>query len=142
MDENTSVQSWIIFGELFYKHNSNNTFTIELGQSYDLDGHWTIELLEFKCLFGDVKPDMLHVHCDICEESLAVNQHVPLLRVISIPRTKYKRFETSFNVPFAIKVMVSKLQRLKIYITDGKGQLVSFTKEPVYMTVRIKQHGI
>lgn len=125
----------------FYEHNSNNDFTVELGQTYDLQGQWTVELMEFQCLFGDVKPDILYIHCDICEESFAGNGNVPLLRIMTVPKTKAKRLNTTFLYPFALKVVQSKVQRLRIYITDKKGTLVSFGKEPVDVTLRLTHHA-
>lgn len=143
----TSIQQHMLFlssddSAQFYDSSSNSDFTVELGQTYDLQGKWTVELMEFKCLFNDVKPDTLYIHCDICEESFARNSHVPLLRTLVVPKTKTKRIITSFEYPFALKVVKSKLQRLRIYITDDKAQLVSFGKEPLTVTLRLSQHAL
>ncbi len=122
-----------------YPNNTSNDFIVELGQTYELNGEWTVELTELRCSLDNTKTKQLYVYSDLCDSSYVKNKHLPLLG--NIPVTSPKKTVEQFVNPYAIKVVHTQLQRLRIYIKDESDTPVSFSKEPLYLTLRLKKHG-
>ncbi len=122
-----------------YPNNTSSEFIVELGQTYELDGEWTVELTEIRCALDNSKAKQLYVYSNLCEPSYVQNKYSPLLRNISLssPRKTIEQFHNSY----AIKVAHSQLQRVKIYIRDENNKPASFSKDPLYITLRLKKYG-
>ena len=120
-----------------YLNNSKNDFIIELGETYELNGTWTVELMDIQCsLANNTISKHMYVFTDLCEHSYVNDKHLPILR--RIPLLKKKNIDKSFAQPYAVKVAHSQIQRIRVYIMDEKNKPVSFSSEPVYLTLRLK----
>ncbi len=138
----TSVKQHMLFlssadSHKHYANNTKNEFLIELGQMYDLKGTWTVELMEIQCsLASKDTSKYIYVLTDLCENSYIKDKHLPILR--RIPLTNDKRIEKTFIQPYAVKVVHSQIQRLRVYITNEHNKPISFSSEPLYLTLRLK----
>ncbi len=122
-----------------HANNSNHDFIVELGQNLSLKGNWSVEITEFRCMLTNSSVTKnIHIYCDLCEHSYCGGRYSPILR--RIPVAKAKRIEKAFIQTYPLKVITTQLQCIQFFITGDDNKQVSFTKEPVRLTLRLLNH--
>ncbi len=113
--------------------NDSGTFTIDLGKSLQLPGHWRVQLLSFRCHLTkdqEVERKNLFIFSDICESSFVRDSYQPVLANFYYDgnSNKIRRIEEVVRHPHSVAVVPHVVQRIKIYIRDQDMKIPSFTK--------------
>lgn len=118
-----------------YPNNKPYQFKIQLPQTIPIDGNCLIGLCEIRGLsLKTQRSKEIYVCCDQCQYSIVDGNLHPVLRCIDT-NDNIKIIHTPFYVSSKV---TSSIDQLSFYILDGKGELASFLKEPLKITIHIK----
>ena len=123
----------------YFPDNKPFRFRTYLQSALNLKGNWKVALVDIFVLENSVKSKQnLYVHCDICGESIVDGEKDNLLRMVKFQ--KLGNWSQSFNPPFYVPVNTSETRELEILIRDSQGELASFLKKPVTVTLHFRAY--
>ena len=143
----------------YYPGNKSSSFSSRLYKELDLDekDDWRMILHEitFVPLFKTKRPKFIEIRCDLVKESNSNGSYVPVLRRFHLRTNKkittycseldlFDIRSSLVTVKFKDKFTVkcnprNSLRYMTFNIYDENRQLVSFTKNEVYMTIELEK---
>ena len=119
-----------------YPNNKPYQFKIQLPQTIPINGNCLIGLCEIRGLKKQRSKEIF-ICCDQCQYSIVDDKLYPVLRCVDTS-DEVKIIHTPFYVSSKI---TSSIDHLSFYILDGKGELASFLKEPLKISIHIKSRN-
>ena len=124
-----------------FPENNPWHFKIHLKSPLVLKKNWLVSLLEFHATASKSRTlystnQTLFIFSNICSESIADGEKKPLLRRISM--TKTRKWDYIFDSPIYFSINVNELYEFEIYIKDLQGNDASFLQDPVLMTLQFE----
>lgn len=116
-----------------YPDNKPYKFKVQLPQNIPVGGNCLIGLCKIRGLKTQ-KPKEIYICCDQCQYSIVDGNLYPVLRCIDTSE-EVKIIQTPFYISSKV---IQSIDQLSFYILDGKGELASFLKEPLKITIHIK----
>lgn len=123
----------------YFSQNSSNHFHSYLQAPLTLNGTWKVALVDIVLNpTGSKTKQNLYIHSDVCGESIVDGQNQNLLRMVRA--LKVGNWSQTFDSPYYVPVRKSDIRDLEINIKTGKGDLASFVKGRVTITLHFKQY--
>ena len=126
----------------YFSDNKVYRFKVHLSLPLSLNGNWRVALTEFRAVDDSrskMKPvDDLYIYSDICKESIVHGVEQPLLRQLT--KNKPQMWDYLLETPYYLPVKKKELREFQIYIKAADGTFVSELKEPVHLTLHLKQY--
>lgn len=126
----------------YFSDNRVCRFKVHLSLPLYLNGNWKVALTEFYAT-RDPKSqtkttDALYIYTDLCKESIVHGVEQPLLR--RLDRNKKSGWDYILDIPYYLTVKTKELREFEIYIKSEAGAFVSDLKEPLHLTLHLKQY--
>lgn len=126
----------------YFSDNKAYRFKVHLSLPLSLTGNWKVALTEFNAI-DDSKSrakaaDALYIYSDLCKESIVHGIEQPLLR--RLDRNKSKRWDYMLDNPYYLPVKRKELREFQIYIKSEDGTFPTELKEPLQLTLHLKQY--
>ncbi|MCG7875619.1 MAG: hypothetical protein JAZ03_06200 [Candidatus Thiodiazotropha taylori] len=126
----------------YFSDNKAYRFKVHLSLPLFLNGNWKVALTEF-CAVIDSKSrpktvDALYIYSDLCKESIVHGIEQPLLRRLN--KNTSKSWDYMLETPYYLPVKKKEVREFEIYIKSGDGTFVSDLKEPLQLTLHLKQY--
>jgi hypothetical protein len=127
----------------YFSDNHSYRFKVHLSLPLPLNGNWKIALLEFYATEDSSKPKptttgALYIYTDLCKESIVRGIEQPLLR--RLKKNKRNSWEYMLDNPYYLPVKRKELREFEIYIKAADGSLASQLKDPLHLTLHLKQY--
>ena len=126
----------------YFSDNEAYRFKVHLSLPLSLNGNWKVALTEFRAVDQSKsrsKPaDALYIYSDICKERIVHGIEQPLLRRLNM--NKNKRWDYMLETPYYLPVKRKELREFEIYIKSGDGTFASDLKQPLQLTLHLKQY--
>lgn len=104
-----------------------------------LTGFWKMAAVEAIIAEPNAKVGYnLYLHCDACDGCILDGEYASLLRPVRSLKTG--KWTQTFDLPYYVSTNKSELRELEIYIKDGKGNLATFLRKPVSVTIHFKSY--
>ena len=124
----------------YFSDNKAYRFKVHLSLPLSLNGNWKVALTEFHVI-DDSKSrtkTVLYIYSGLCKESIVHGVEQPLLR--RLDKNKPKRWDYMLDTPYYLPVKRKELREFEIYIKSGDGTFASDLKEPLQLTLHLKQY--
>ena len=121
---------------LFHPNNTTFSFRVHLPHPLNLDGAWTISLLEFSLDPGKTKQQVsleLFVCCNLCEDSIVGEREIPLLQRV------YLEKQHIYQNPYEVPMKLGHFQDVHVYIRDAKPSPALFLSGEVTVTLLLRK---
>ena len=126
----------------YFPENMPYHFRTHLQSSQYLNGNWKVALLDIQMSEtgknGRLIKDNLYIHCDVCSESILDGEKENLLRMVKSVRPG--KWTQEFLHPHYITVNKSEIRDIEFYIKSKTGELLSFFKKPVTLTLHFRSY--
>ena len=126
----------------YFSDNKVYRFKVHLSLPLSLSGNWRVALTEFRAVEDSKSKlksvDVLYIYSDICKESIVHGVEQPLLR--RLVKNKRKSWEYLLETPYYLPVKKKELREFQIYIKAADGAFASDLKEPLHLTLHLKQY--
>jgi hypothetical protein len=126
----------------YFSDNQVYRFKVHLSLPLLLNGKWKVGLAEFYTADNSKSrtktTDTLYVYTDLCKESIVHGVEQPLLR--RLDKNKKNGWEYTFETPYYLPVKKKELREFQIYIKLSDGSYASELKEPLNLTLHLKQY--
>lgn len=126
-----------IHSTLFHPNNQPHSFRVHLPRPLNLQGVWTVSLLEFSHAPGKSKqqgfPEVF-VCSNICEDTIVGDMELPLLRRIYLNKENI-----IYQSPSEVPIKVGQFQDVHVYIRDAKNSPASVLSGEVTVTLLLRK---
>lgn len=127
----------------YFSDNKPYRFKVHLSFPLSLNGNWKVALTEFRADNQSrsrpmKKENVVYIYSDICKESIVHGTEQPLLRLLNM--NKPKRWDYMLETPYYLPVKRKELREFEIYIKSADGAFASDLKEPLLLTLHLKQY--
>ena len=126
----------------YFSDNKVYRFKVHLSLSLSLNGIWRLALAEFRTVEDSKSKlksvDVLYIYSDICKESIVHGVEQPLLK--RLVKNKRKSWEYLLETLYYLPVKKKELREFQIYIKAADGTFASDLKEPLHLTLHLKQY--
>ena len=122
---------------LFHPNNQPYNFRVHLPKPLNLNGVWTVSLLEFSLDPGQTKQQGLpevFLCSNICEDTIVGDKELPLIR-----RVYLEKENIIYQCPYEVPIKLGQFQDIHMYIRDAKGSPASFLIGEVTVTLLLRK---
>ena len=126
----------------YFSDNKVYRFKVHLSLPHSLNGNWRVALTEFRAVEDSKSKlksvDFLYIYSDICKESIVHGVEQQLLR--RLVKNKCKSWEYLLETPYYLPVKKKEFREFQIYIKAADDAFTSDLKEPLHLTLHLKQY--
>lgn len=126
--------------DAYFSDNKVYRFKVHLSLPLSLSGSWRVALTEFYAQDkSKPKPKTaLYIYADLCKESIVHGVEQPLLR--RLEKNTTDGWDYAIDAPYYLPMKRKEVREFEIYIKRANGEYVSDLKEPVHLTLHLKQY--
>lgn len=126
--------------DAYFSDNRVYRFKVHLSLPLSLNGRWKVALTEFYAFDkSKTKPKTaLYIYTDLCKESIVHGVEQPLLR--RLEKNTADGWDYAIDAPYYLPVKKGEVREFEIYIKAGDGTFVSDLKQPLHLTLHMKQY--
>lgn len=124
----------------FFPDNDSCRFRTRFQQPLFTQGLWVVALMDFKSKCSIKLYNQVYLYSDVCDDSIVDGVMKPLLRRFILPSTGNDTIDLEFSILQYVPVRKSEIYDMEFYLTDEKGNPISFLSEPVSITLHFKSY--
>ena len=120
------VKNYTIHLNSNFVNGYHGDFTTQLSTPLDLTGTWTCTITFYLYPAPSQDTNYVFICSDICENSFVGETSLPALSLNVLKFKKKSYVISDFIAPFSIKLRKKHISHIRIYLTNEKGDLISF----------------
>lgn len=132
----------------YFSDNESYRFRVQLDAPLILNGSWRIALTEF---YAEMNPppsrsrsprvrmtDAVYIYTDLCKESIVHGEERSMLR--RLDRNTDDGWDYMLDTYYYLPVTKKEVREFTVYIKRGDGSNATDLKQPVHLTLHLKQY--